>query len=421
MSDGKRPVASRRAVMATMGAAVLATVAGCKSGGATWRNAGDNGTGGGGSPSPTEPALPLALNIRPTGTTNVQPGEGVTVTAENGTLAAVTVTSTNGTVIKGKLSDDQATWTSTSKIGYNTSYKVTASAVNPTGEKIDKAASFKTAKASNFTLPYLRQSDTVLLDGGTFGVAQPVVVWWDEPITDKDAAEKAFEVVSEPVQEGAWKWLSSNTMHWRPREYWQTGTKVTVNANVYGMHFGNGLYGQENRTASFTIGANKRVAIADSNTKHMLVYVDDKMVRDIPISMGKGGTTRGSSGQIIDFWTRSGVHVVMDHQPVVRMWSGSYGITDKSDPNYYDQKIKLAVHVSYAGEYVHLADWNIPKHGYVNTSHGCINVGPMHAKWFYDNFKAGDIVEVTNTPKKLELTDGLGDWTITWEQWTAKS
>jgi lipoprotein-anchoring transpeptidase ErfK/SrfK len=417
MSDGKPAVATRRAAMATIGAAVLGTVAACKTGGeVTWHQAGEDV---GGSPSSSPSAQPLALTILPAETADVQPGVGVTVTAENGTVTAVTVTSSGGTAIKGKLSDDHTTWTSTSKIRYNTTYKVAASATNANGEKVNKSTSFKTAKPSNFTRAYLRQCDTVLLDGGTFGVAQPIVVWWDEQISDRAAAEKAFEVISEPAQEGAWRWVSADTMHWRPKEYWQTGTKVTVNANIYGMHFGKGLYGEEDRTASFTISDSKRVAIADSNTKHMLVYIDGKLVRDIPISMGKGGTTTGSDGQVIDFWTRTGVHVVMDHQPEVRMWSGSYGITDKSDPNFYDEKILLAVHISYAGEYVHLADWNIPKQGHINSSHGCINVGPSHAKWFYDTFKAGDIVEVKNTPKKLAVTDGLGDWTLTWEQWTA--
>jgi hypothetical protein len=64
-----------------------------------------------------------------------------------------------------------------------------------------------------------------------------------------------------------------------------------------------------------------------------------------------------------------------------------------------------------------MADWNIPKQGKENSSHGCINVGPANAQWFYDTFGVGDVVEVRNTPKKLPLTDGLGDWTIPWSSW----
>ena len=64
-----------------------------------------------------------------------------------------------------------------------------------------------------------------------------------------------------------------------------------------------------------------------------------------------------------------------------------------------------------------MADWNIPAHGRANTSHGCVNVGPVDAQWFYDNFNAGDVVEVKNSPRPLDLRNGLGDWLIPWSQW----
>jgi lipoprotein-anchoring transpeptidase ErfK/SrfK len=103
------------------------------------------------------------------------------------------------------------------------------------------------------------------------------------------------------------------------------------------------------------------------------------------------------------------------------MTSASFGITDKSSPNYYDEKIKKSIRISGAGEFVHLADWNIPKHGRQNTSHGCINVAPAYIFWFFDQFGAGDIVDVKNTSKKLALRDGLGDWTMSWEKWKTGS
>jgi lipoprotein-anchoring transpeptidase ErfK/SrfK len=109
--------------------------------------------------------------------------------------------------------------------------------------------------------------------------------------------------------------------------------------------------------------------------------------------------------------------VVIGKTPTTRMTSASYGLTDPKDPNFYDEIIKLTVQISYSGEYVHLADWNIPAHGHANTSHGCINVGPAYAQWFYDNFNAGDVVDVKNSPITLAETNGLGDWTVSWDQW----
>ena len=71
--------------------------------------------------------------------------------------------------------------------------------------------------------------------------------------------------------------MDGREVHWRPKVYWPAGTKVTVEAKVYGKHLGGGLWGQEDRKASFTIGKSK-IAIADSKTKRMKVYIDGKQV-----------------------------------------------------------------------------------------------------------------------------------------------
>jgi lipoprotein-anchoring transpeptidase ErfK/SrfK len=189
-----------------------------------------------------------------------------------------------------------------------------------------------------------------------------------------------------------------------------------VKANLLGVNLGNGVYGGSNASVRFSIGPS-RIAIADSNTHQMQVYLNGALIRTIPVSLGKGGTTKGSKGETIDFWTRSGVHVLMSKEPEVVMSSASYGITNKKDPNYYEEHIKLCCRVSLSGEYVHLRDWNVAALGKENTSHGCLNVGVQHAQWFYDNFQVGDIVEVRNTPKTLPLTDGVGDWNVPWAQW----
>jgi lipoprotein-anchoring transpeptidase ErfK/SrfK len=149
----------------------------------------------------------------------------------------------------------------------------------------------------------------------------------------------------------------------------------------------------------------------------MKVYVDGAEVRDIPVSLGKGGTVTGAKGQKINYWTNSGPHVVLEKTPTTFMTSASYGLTDKKDPNFYEETVKLTVRISNSGEFMHLADWNIPAHGHTNTSHGCINIGPANAQWVYDNFIPGDVVDVKGTPVKLAVTNGLGDWGMSWEDW----
>ncbi|HEY0698776.1 MAG TPA: L,D-transpeptidase, partial [Micromonospora sp.] len=178
---------------------------------------------------------------------------------------------------------------------------------------------------------------------------------------------------------------------------------------------GRGVYGSDAST-HFQIGPS-RIAIADSRTHRMKCYIDGKLVRDIPVSLGQGGIVKADDGSEVNYWTRSGPHVIMTKEPTHRMRSASYGVSDPDDPNFYDEVIKLCCRISYSGEFVHMADWNIPAHGQRNTSHGCINVGPANARWFFDTFQLGDVVDVRNTPRKMALTDGIGDWTVPWDKW----
>mgnify|MGYP003296598375 CR=1 FL=1 len=103
----------------------------------------------------------------------------------------------------------------------------------------------------------LRSGDllTVLeVDGQTVGVGMPVIIRFDVPIQDKAAIERHLKVVSQPAQVGAFHWISDQEVHWRPATYWKPGTDVTVTADVNSIPAGNGIYGQEDRTSSFTIG-----------------------------------------------------------------------------------------------------------------------------------------------------------------------
>ena len=48
-----------------------------------------------------------------------------------------------------------------------------------------------------------------------------------------------------------------------------------------------------------------------------------------------------------------------------------------------------------------------------NVSHGCINLSPANAKWFYDNFGSGDPIVIKNSVGLYTNPDGADDW-----QWT---
>jgi lipoprotein-anchoring transpeptidase ErfK/SrfK len=274
-------------------------------------------------------------------------------------------------------------------------------------------------------MPKFVANEGMNLDGGTFGVGQPIVLKFDEKIPDRAAAERALTVTTSTNVEGGWYWMSDYEVHWRPKEYWPAHTTVTVTADVYGKNLGNGLYGEASRSAKFTIGQSK-IMIADSQTHHMKVYIDGQQLTTIngkdvtdgvPISMGKGGTERQPSGTVVDFTTNSGPHVITMKYETVRMTSASFGITDPHSPNFYDEVIKKDLRITADGEFVHLRDWDTWQIGKMNTSHGCINVGVDFIYWIYDNFGAGDIVDVTGTNRHLDLRNGLGDWVMSWEDW----
>jgi lipoprotein-anchoring transpeptidase ErfK/SrfK len=360
------------------------------------------------------------------GAQGVSPADAVTAQMTGGTLESVKLTDAQGQAVGGDTAPDKKTWRNSAALSYNKKYTLTASGLGRDGSHPQQSLTFTTVKPKNLTLPYLRANDGALLDKGTFGVGQPVVVAFDEPIKDKAAAERTLSVSTEPAGiVGGWYWMNTQEVHWRPKDYWPSGTKVNVTAKVFGHDLGGGLFGQQDVSASFAIGQSK-IAIADSKTHRMKVYVDGQLVTNIsgkdvtggiPISMGKGGTETTANGTVVNFTTNSGPHVVTLKYDVYRMTSASFGLTDPKSPNFYDANIKSALRISGDGEFVHMADWNIPQQGKVNTSHGCINVAPVFIKWFYDNFGAGDIVDVTGTNRKLDPRNGLGDWVIPWDQW----
>jgi len=419
---------------ATLAILALGGTAACNGGvEPSWSAPAGNSAGNPTGDTPTDggqtqpPASAAQLKLSPgADAQGVSPVDPVTAAVTDGKLDSVSLTNADNKAVPGDFDAERKSWKNSGELGYDKTYTLKVAATGADGLRTERTQKFATVKPRNLTMPYLRANESAMLDKGTFGVGQPVIVRFDEPITDKAAAERLLSVTTSPTDVvGGWRWMNSREAHWRPKVYWPAGTKVTVKATVYGKNLGNGLYGQADKTASFTIGRSK-IAIADSKTHRMKVYVDGKLVTKIngtdvtagiPISMGKGGTERSPTGNLIDFTTNSGPHVVTVKSEVYRMTSASYGITDPKSPNFYDEKIKKSIRISGDGEFVHLRDWDTWQIGKANTSHGCINVGTQHIFWFYDNFGAGDVVDVKGTKRQLDVGNGLGDWVLSWDEW----
>ncbi|MEX7470370.1 MULTISPECIES: Ig-like domain-containing protein [Mycobacteriaceae] len=325
----------------------------------------------------------------------------VTVTATAGVLDSVSLVNEDGREVAGTVSPDGVSWQSAEPLGYNRQYTLQAAA-RGLGGAVSTRAAFETHSPQNQTMPYVTPAD-----GAVVGVGQPIAVQFDENIPDRLAAQRAISVKTTPEVEGAFYWLNNREVRWRPAEYWKPGTKVELQVKTYGVDLGGGLFGQQDVTSNFTIG-DQVIATADDSTKTLTVRVNGEVAKTMPISMGKDSTP-----------TDNGTYIVAERHYFMVMDSSTYGVAVNS-PDGYRTEVNYATRMSYSGIFVHAAPWSVGSQGRANVSHGCLNASTENAKWFYDNTKRGDIVEVVNTVgSTLSGTDGLGDWNIPWEQWKA--
>ncbi|CNX32515.1 L,D-transpeptidase [Mycobacterium tuberculosis] len=323
------------------------------------------------------------------------------VTAADGVLAAVTMVNDNGRPVAGRLSPDGLRWSTTEQLGYNRRYTLNATALG-LGGAATRQLTFQTSSPAHLTMPYVMPGD-----GEVVGVGEPVAIRFDENIADRGAAEKAIKITTNPPVEGAFYWLNNREVRWRPEHFWKPGTAVDVAVNTYGVDLGEGMFGEDNVQTHFTIG-DEVIATADDNTKILTVRVNGEVVKSMPTSMGKDSTP-----------TANGIYIVGSRYKHIIMDSSTYGVPVNS-PNGYRTDVDWATQISYSGVFVHSAPWSVGAQGHTNTSHGCLNVSPSNAQWFYDHVKRGDIVEVVNTVGgTLPGIDGLGDWNIPWDQWRA--
>ena len=325
----------------------------------------------------------------------------VTVSAGDGVLGSVSLINEDGTPVAGALSPDGLTWESAEPLSFNKEYTLNAEALGLGGVARNRMT-FQTHSPENLTMPYVMPND-----GEVAGVGQPIAVRFDEDIPDRVAAQRAIRITTTPAVEGAFYWLNNREVRWRPERYWKRGTTVEVQVKTYGVDLGDGLFGQQDVTTRFTVG-DEVIATADDATKTMTVRINGDVVKTMPISMGKDKTP-----------TNNGTYIIGDRYSFLVMDSSTYGVPVNS-PDGYRTEVEWATQMSYSGIYVHSAPWSVGSQGRSNVSHGCLNVNPANALWFYNTTKRGDIVEVVNTVgSTLPGTDGLGDWNIPWEQWRA--
>ncbi|GAA4093801.1 L,D-transpeptidase [Actinomadura miaoliensis] len=359
---------------------------------------------GGRRPDPRD-AVRLEVTPRD-GTALARPDRAIDVRARNGTIENVTVT-TKGTRVEGGLNLQRDRWRSRWTLDPDTDYTVVATALGRDGRTRTVTSVFGTARPERILEATLDGPD----DRETVGVGMPIVLRFGQEVTDRAAVERALELSSSKPVEGAWHWFDDQSLVFRTRNYWPTQTDVRFRAHLSGVRAGTGLYGTRNFDVRFRVG-DQHIIRADEDSHQMWVTHNGRLVRTIPISMGRGGIEK--------YTTTNGVHLTMEKGNPVIMDSATVGC-GPGCPDYYRQIVYYAVRISNSGEYVHSAPWSVGSQGSENVSHGCVNASPENARWFYDFVYRGDPLTVTGSSRELEPNNGWGYWQMKWDDWVKGS
>jgi lipoprotein-anchoring transpeptidase ErfK/SrfK len=222
-------------------------------------------------------------------------------------------------------------------------------------------------------------------NGSMVGVAKPIIINFPVTIADQAMAERAIHISSIPPVPGKFYWMSPTQVRWRPLEFWPANTAVNIDA--------------AGTKSSFRTG-DSLVATADDATHQMTITRNGVVEKTFPMSMGM------SAGH---HQTPNGTYYVLAKMPSVVMDSSTYGVPVNSSWGY-KVTVDQAVQIDNSGNFVHSAPWSVTDQGKRDVSHGCINLSPTNAKWFFDNFGSGDPVVVKNSVGSYTQNDGTQDW-----------
>ncbi len=243
-------------------------------------NSGKQGQEDGPPPKPSVTLRPgdAAVDVVPT----AQVGAEV----RDGWFQRVTLTNPNGKVVAGVLNRERSSFTVTEPLGYGLVYTWGGSVVGGDGIAVPVAGRFTTVDPSTTVSGQFQ-----LADGQTVGIAAPIILQFDSSIADKAAVERSLHVTTDPPTEGTWAWLpdeyKGSRAHWRTKDYYQPGTKVNVDAKLYGVPFGDGAYGAEDATLHFVIGR-RQIVKANAPSHRMQVVTDEGTIMDFACSYGAG-------------------------------------------------------------------------------------------------------------------------------------
>jgi lipoprotein-anchoring transpeptidase ErfK/SrfK len=241
-------------------------------------------------------------------------------------------------------------------------------------------------------------------DGATYGVGMPIIAWFNVAPTDATAFAKATVVkVNGAAVDGGWYFEhtahtgSALEAHYRPLKYWPAHAKIEMDLPVQGLSAGKGLAYANSLTLSINTGP-ANISRVDANSLRMTVTTDGRVYGVFPVSLGAPNTP-----------TQGGTKVIMEKGVDISM----------RGPGYFDPHVQWTQRLTYSGEYLHSAPWNVANIGSRSSSNGCTNLLPADAKKLYAFFRIGDVVQYPNASgPQMQLGQGYGDWNVPWASWT---
>ncbi|WP_331448682.1 L,D-transpeptidase [Streptomyces prasinus] len=341
------------------------------------------------------------------GAESVKTSGALKVDASKGKLTEVVVKDPDGRKVDGEISGDGARWTPSTHLAASTEYTVHTVAKDSAGRTAAEDSSFTTLTPKNTFIGHFTPED-----GSKVGVGMPFSLRFTRGITSPEDVEKAIRITTEPPVEVEGHWFGNDRLDFRPEKYWKAGTEVTVDLNLDGVEGRPGVYGEQSKKVSFTIGRSQ-VSVVDAEKHTMKVERDGKVIKTIPITAGAPGTE-----------TWNGKMVVSERLKVTRMNGETVGFGGE-----YDIKdVPHAMRLSTSGTFIHGNYWGGGAFGNYNASHGCIGLRDTRGgwdrtapgSWFFENTMIGDVVVVKNSNDATIAPDnGLNGWNMSWEKWKA--
>ena len=354
-----------------------------------------SGSGGGmkgGAGTSTPPANTVQLSITPaSGSTGANPRKGITVTASKGTIKSVTVTGdglTGSRAVTGTLNSAKTVWHTTWALPVDQTLTVTATGIDTSGHSATQTSTFKTLRpAQTFT--------THIFEGykAQYGVGMPIMLTFSQPIKNRAAVERSLQITTSKPVVGAWYWDNSQTLAFRPREYWPAHTQVSFVGHLNGVEGSPGVYGYHTLIQDFSIGKSL-IVVASTAKHHMWLYRDGKLLRHWPISTGRPGDN-----------TPNGTYLTIEKGNPVLMKGPGYRI-----------EVPWSVRFTWSGDYLHDAYWSTGQQGFENVSHGCVNMPPAAAKYYYKMAVPGDPVTIVGSPRGGVWDNGWTHWFLSWPE-----